>query len=103
MLGKTPNLYIYRHWLHPEEYRRQVQAEQLAAQRRIAELPPALITRAEPKIAFTKSAVQKRSRGETEWQRVHRRRHHRTRHVGKATIIEPSPKCTGQPIDPEKL
>jgi TonB family protein len=41
--------YIDRHWLHPEEYRRQVQAEQLAAQRRIAELPPALITRAEPK------------------------------------------------------
>ena len=84
--------YIDRHWLHPEEYRRQVQAEQLAAQRRIAELPPALITRAEPKnrvyqIRCPKSARVAKLNGsvfivaDITAQGT----------VGKATIIEPSP------------
>ena len=84
--------YINRHWLHPEEYRRQAQAEQLAAQRRIAELPPALLTRAEPKnrvyqIRCPKSARAAKLNGsvfivaDITAQGT----------VGKATIIEPSP------------
>ena len=85
-------IYMDRHWLRPEQYRRQMQAEQLAAQRRIAELPPALITRAEPKnrvyqIRCPKSARAAKLSGsvfiiaDITAQGA----------VGKATIIEPSP------------
>lgn len=84
--------YVDRQWLHPEAYRLQLEAEQQAAQRRIAELPPALIARAEPKNRVYQIRCPQAARS----QRLHGSVFivadiTAQGTVGKAMIIEPAP------------
>ena len=84
--------YVDHRWLHPEEYQRQLQAEQRAAQQRIAELPPALISRAEPKNRVYQIRCPKDARAAKLHGSVFIIADITAQGtVGKAMIVEPSP------------
>lgn len=84
--------YVDHRWINPEAYQRRVQAEQLAAQRRIAELPPALISRAEPKNRIYQIRCPKDARAAKLHGSVFIIADITAQgQVGKAMIVEPSP------------
>lgn len=84
--------YVDRRWLRPEQYERQAQAEQAAAQRRIAELPPALVTRAEPNNRVYQIRCPKTARADKLHGSVFIVADITAQGtVGKALLIEPSP------------
>ena len=84
--------YVDHRWLHPEEYQRQLLAEQRAAQQRIAEMPPALISRAEPKNRVYQIRCPKDARAAKLHGSVFIIADITAQGtVGKAMIVEPSP------------
>ena len=78
--------------LHPEQFARAEQQAKAAAQQRIAQLPPALITRAKPRTTLTQIRCPNDARASKQHGSVFLTADISAQgKVGKITIIEPSP------------